>query len=134
MKEDLELRRIAVEEIEKGELPKGSFIIVRWMDASDTRAWLVDHEEVPDVICKDWGLYLGVSGRKKKMLILGKDVVELHNKWGATRIPLKLIEDVHLVLPREAMMRLIAEIRVLGRRVALRRYKVQEERVSVRTL
>jgi len=134
MAEDLEVRHVGVDEIEKGELPKGSFIIVRWMDASDTRARLVDHEESPDVNCKDWGLYLGVSGRKRKLLILGKDVVELHNVWGATRIPLELIEDVRLVLPREAMMRLIAEVRVLGRRVALRRYKVQEERVSVRIL
>lgn len=134
MAEDLEVRSVGVDEIENGRLPKGSFIIVRWMDASDTRARLADHEESPDVNCKDWGLYLGVSGRKRKLLILGKDVVELHNVWGATRIPLELIEDVRLVLPREAMMRLIAEVRVLGRRVALRRYKVQEERVSVRIL
>jgi len=43
MAEDLEVRRVGVDEIEAGELPKGSFIIVRWMDASDTRARLVAH-------------------------------------------------------------------------------------------
>ncbi|MCW4049039.1 MAG: hypothetical protein NWE89_04805 [Candidatus Bathyarchaeota archaeon] len=56
MAEDLEIRHVAVEEIEKGELPKDSFILVRWMDASDTRARMVDHEEIPDGNCKDWAL------------------------------------------------------------------------------
>jgi hypothetical protein len=128
-----DVRSISVEEIKQGKLPKGSFIIVRWMDASEKRAPLADHEQVPDINCKDWGLYLGVSGRKRKILILGKDVVELHNEWGATRIPLELVEEVTLVLPREEIMRLVQEVKVLGRRVNLRKIHRKEERHHVQS-
>ena len=131
MATDLDVRRVDVEEIEQRKLPKGSFIIVRWIDASETRARLADHEQSPDINCKDWGLYLGVSGRKRKHIILGKDVVELHNEWGATRIPLELVEEITLVLPREEVMRLVQEVKVLGRRVNLRKYHRKEERYHV---
>ena len=59
------LRRVSLEEIEKGELPRGSFIMVRWLDASDIRAQLSEHEASPEAYCKDWGIYLGCSGRTK---------------------------------------------------------------------
>ena len=127
----LDLRRVSLEEIEKGELPRGSFIMVRWLDASDIRAQLSEHEASPEAFCKDWGIYLGCSGRTKKMLILGKDVVEVHNEWGATRIPLELVEEVILILPRDEMMKAIREVQILGRRVSLRKYKRKEERVRV---
>ena len=127
----LDIRRVSVEEIEGGELPRGSFIMVRWLDASDIRAQLSEHEASPEAYCKDWGIYLGCSGRKKRMLILGKDVVEVHNEWGATRIPLELIEEVILILPRDEMMKAIREVQILGRRVSLRKYKRKEERVRV---
>jgi hypothetical protein len=126
-----DLKRISVEEIENGELPRGSFIMVRWLDASDIKAQLSEHEANPEAYCKDWGIYLGCSGRKKKMLILGKDVVEVHNEWGATRIPLELVEEVVLILPRDEMMKAIREVQILGRRVSLRKYKRKEERVRV---
>ncbi len=131
MATDLDVRRVDIEEIEQRKLPKGSFIIVRWIDASETRARLADHEQSPDINCKDWGLYLGVSGRKRKHIILGKDVVELHNEWGATRIPLELVEEITLVLPREEVIRLVQEVKVLGRRVNLRKYHRKEERYHV---
>ena len=126
-----DLKRISVEEIENGELPRGSFIMVRWLDASDIKAQLSEHEANPEAYCKDWGIYLGCSGRKKRMLILGKDVVEVHNEWGATRIPLELVEEVVLILPRDEMMKAIREVQILGRRVSLRKYKRKEERVRV---
>ena len=123
------MKKISVEDLEK--LPKGSLIMVRWLDASDIKAQLSEHVADPEVTCKDWGLCLGVSGIKKKLLILGKDVVEVHNEWGATRIPLELIEEVVLILPRDEMMKVIREVQVLGRRVNLRKYRRREERVRV---
>jgi hypothetical protein len=127
----VDVRRVSLEEIEGGGLPRGSFIMVRWLDASDIRARLSEHEASPEAYCKDWGVYLGCSGRKKRMLILGKDVVEVHNEWGATRIPLELVEEVVLVLPREEMVKAVREVQVLGRRVSLRKYRREEERVRV---
>ena len=123
----MDLRRVGIDEIEKGELPRGSFIMVRWLDASDIRAQLCEHEASPEAYCKDWGVYLGCSGRKKKLLIIGKDVMEVHNEW----IPLKLVEEVILILPRDEMMKVVREVQILGRRVSLRKYKRKEERVRV---
>ena len=125
------MRNVTVDELDRGELPKGSLIMVRWLDASDTRAKLTVHEASPEVTCKDWGVYLGCSGRKRRMLILGKDVVEVHNEWGATRIPLELVEEVVLILPREEVMEAVREVQILGRRVCLRRYMREDEQVRV---
>jgi len=123
--------KLNVQDLVDGKVPKGSFILVRWTDASDIRALLSEHEADPEVLCKDWGLYLGISGRTKRMLILGKDVVEFHNEWGATRIPLELVDEVVLILPRDDMLKAIREIQVLSRRVNLRKYvrKVENYRV-----
>ncbi|MDP2860403.1 MAG: hypothetical protein Q8N98_01660 [bacterium] len=55
------------------------------------------------------------------LLLLGKDVVEVQNEWGATRIPLELVEEVVLLMPKNAVVRVIREVQVLGRRVMLRR-------------
>ena len=125
------VRRVSIDEIMGGALPRGSFIVVRWLDASDIRASLREHEASPEVTCKDWGVYLGCSGGKRRLLILGKDIVEVHNEWGATRIPLDLVEEVVLILPQEEMMKAIREVQVLGRRVQLRKYRRREERVRV---
>jgi hypothetical protein len=127
----MSLRKVTVEEIERDELPKGCLIMVRWLDASDRRAPLSDHVASPEVTCKDWGIYLGCSGQGKKMLILGKDVVEVYNEWGATRIPVDLIDEVVVILPREEVVKAVREVQVLGRRVSLRRYVRSEERVRV---
>jgi len=125
------VRRVSLEEIEGGELQRGSFIMVRWLDASDIKAQLSEHEASPEAYCKDWGVYLGCSGRKKRLLIIGKDIVEVHNKWGATRIPLELVEEVILILTRDEMMKAVREVQILGRRVSLRKYKRKEESVRV---
>jgi len=61
------------------DLQKGDLIMVRWLDASEIRCSMDEHEGNPEIFCKDWGVFLGVSGRKKRMLIVGKDVVERHN-------------------------------------------------------
>jgi hypothetical protein len=120
-----------IQDLVDGKVPRGSLILVRWTDASDIRALLSDHEADPEVVCKDWGLYLGISGRTKRMLILGKDVVEVHNEWGATRIPVELVDEVVLIVPREQMVKAVREIGVLSRKVNLRKYTWKEERVSV---
>jgi hypothetical protein len=123
--------KMNVQDLVDGKVPRGSLILVRWTDASDIRALLSDHEADPEVVCKDWGLYLGISGRTKRMLILGKDVVEVHNEWGATRIPVELVDEVVLIVPREQMVKAVREIGVLSRKVNLRKYTWKEERVSV---
>jgi hypothetical protein len=123
--------KLKLQDLVDGKVPKGSLILVRWTDASDIRALLSEHEAEPEVVCKDWGLYLGISGKTKRMLILGKDVVEVHNEWGATRIPLELVDEVILILPREDMLKAIREIQILSRRVNLRKYQRKEERFRV---
>ena len=126
------MKKIPIEDIENGKLPRGSLIIVRWLDASDIKASLREHEKRPEVHCKDWGVYLGVSGRKHRLLIIGKDVLEVYHEWGASRIPLDLVEEVYLLVPHEEVMESIQEVLLVGRRVRLRRYNRKEERIVVR--
>ena len=92
------------------ELKKGDLIVVFWNDASDIKGTLTEHEVSPEVVVKDWGLYLGVSGRKHRFLIVGKDVTLVHNDWGASRIPIELVDEIRLILPREQVMEFIAEV------------------------
>jgi len=117
---------VKVERVEIGDLEKGDLIMVRWLDASELRCSVDEHEGSPEVYCKDWGVYLGVSGRKRKLLLVGKDVVEVHNDWGAVRIPVELVDEVLLVMPRGEVLRAIREVGVLGRRVRLRRFRRDE--------
>jgi hypothetical protein len=112
------MRRVSLEELQKGDL-----ILVRWLDASELRCSLNEHVGSPEIFCKDWGVYLGMSGRKHQFVIVGKDVVEAHNEWGASRIPLDLVEEVILVMPRKEALKAIREIQVLGRRVRLRKFR-----------
>lgn len=111
-------------------IKKGALILVRWLDASDLRCGLNEHESNPEVHCKDWGVYLGCSGRKHKMVIIGKDVVEVHNDWGATRIPVELVEGVTEVLPRSEMIKHVREIGVIGRRLSIRKYERNGESIE----
>jgi hypothetical protein len=121
------MRSVNLEELRKGDL-----ILVRWVDASDVRAPLREHEARPEIHVKDWGVYLGVVGRKHRFLLLGKDVDEVHNEWGATRIPLELVVDIVLILPREKVSEAIKEILTLTRRVRLRRYRLRNaERIRI---
>ena len=125
------MNTIPVQEILEGKLPKGTMIVVRWIDASDARKTLQEHETSPEMICKDWGLYLGCSGHKKKFILLGKDVVELHNEWGATRIPIDLIEEVQILQPQSEIIPLIQEAKTLGRKISLRRHRRKEDTIRV---
>ena len=115
-----------MEKVELENLEKGDLIMVRWLDASEIRCSMNEHEGSPEVYCKDWGVFLGVSGRKRQLLLVGKDVVEVHNDWGAVRIPLELVDEVVLVMPRGEVLRTIREIGALGRRVRLRKYRRDE--------
>ncbi len=112
------MRRVSL-----GELRRGDLILVRWIDASDVKAPLREHEARPEVYVKDWGVYLGVSGRRRRMMLLGKDVVEAQGEWGATRIPLELIEEIILLMPREETSKVIREVLSITRRVRLRRFQ-----------
>jgi len=103
------------------DLEKGDFVIVKWRDASEMRARLEQHE-LPDVFVKDWGIYLGTTGVKKRYAVIGKDVVEMWNEWGAARIPIELINEIVLVMKREELLGVITEILALTRRIKLRRY------------
>ncbi|MGD2200482.1 MAG: hypothetical protein PVJ38_02480 [Candidatus Bathyarchaeota archaeon] len=115
------MREVDLEGLEKGDL-----ILVRWLDASEIRCSVTEHEGSPEVYCKDWGVYLGVSGGERSLLIVGKDVVELHNDWGAVRIPVELVDEILLVMPRREAKEAIDEIESLGRRVRLRKYRREE--------
>ena len=110
------------ERVEIDNLKRGDLILVRWLDASELRCSMNEHEGTPEVYCKDWGVYLGVSGIKRRLIMVGKDVVEVHNEWGAVRIPVELVDEVVLVMPREEVLRSIQEVQVLGRRVRLRKF------------
>ena len=59
--------------VELSDLEKGDLILVRWLDASEIRCSVNEHEGNPEVYCKD---------------------------WGAARIPLELIDELVLVMPR----------------------------------
>ena len=111
------MEKVSIEDLEKGDL-----IIVRWLDASDVSATLKEHEKTPETLCKDWGIYLGVSGRERQFIIIGKDVVVTQSEWGASRIPLELVEEIIRLMSREQVMEAIGEVSKLGRRVRVRRY------------
>lgn len=125
------MKKIPLQDLENGKLIKGSMILIRWLDASNKKAHLKEHETSPEIHCKDWGIYLGISGRSKKMLLLGKDLVEMFNEWGASRIPLDLIVELYLILTREQVLNFLAEVSVLGRRVNLRKTRPREGLIRV---
>ncbi len=104
---------------------------MRWTDASDRKAPLEEHIGDPSIYCKDWGIYLGVTGARATFILIGKDIVEVHNEWGATRIPLELVEEVIRCPTREQVVRRIREIQVLGGRVRLRKRRREVKVVRV---
>ena len=111
-----------MEKVEIEDLEKGDLIIVRWLDASDHTATLKEHEVSPETLCKDWGVYLGTSGRSRRFIIIGKDVVVTQSEWGASRIPLNLVEEIVRLMRRDDVLEAIGEVKSLGRRVRVRRY------------
>jgi hypothetical protein len=92
-----------------------------WLRNFNHNTTLEEHEVSPETSCKEWGVYLGVSGSKRRFILVGKDVVMAHNEWGATRILLGLVDGVELILPREQVVQMIEEARGLGRRIRLRK-------------
>ena len=110
------MKPVKIEELQKGDL-----ILVRWMDASEMRAQINQHA-TPEVYVKDWGVFLGVSGQKRKHVIIGKDVVETWNEWGAARIPLELIDSIIVIIRRDQLIKALNEIQALVRKVRLRKY------------
>jgi len=74
------------------------------------------------------GIFLGISGAKRRFVIVGKDVFEGHREWGATRILLELVEEIHLLLPHDSVAAAIAEVEALGRRIRLRKHRRREAR------
>lgn len=112
-------------------LEKGDLIVARWTDASDKRARLEEHIGDPGTLCKDWGIYLGATGTRRQFLLIGKDIVEVQNQWGATRIPLELVEDVQVILPRIKVLGCIREVLALGRKVMIRKRRREAKYVRV---
>jgi len=110
-------------EIKLSDLKKGDFIVVRWFDANEVRGSLQPNHEVPEIFVKDLGIFLGVTGVKRKHILIGKDVVENMRDWGATRIPLELVDSVTLIMTREQITRFMPEIQALTRRVQIRKYR-----------
>ena len=104
------------------ELEQGDLVIVRWLDASEMRTKLSEHQQSPEIHVKDIGVFLGIGGAKKQHLILGKDVVERYNDWGAVRIPCELIVEIQLLIPRSTLLQSLEEIQHLVRRFTPRRY------------
>lgn len=88
------MKTVKIEELKRGDL-----IMVKWFDASELRARLNQHEK-PEVAVCEWGIYLGVRGRRREYLLLGKEHVEGWNEWGAARIPTSLIEEIILLMPQ----------------------------------
>lgn len=74
---------------------KGDLVKVSWFDASDARGSLVEHKK-PECLVDEWGVFLGVEGSPKHLL-LGKHYVRRDHAWEATRIPLTLIHGAELI-------------------------------------
>lgn len=86
-------------EVRLQDLRKGDAIIVLWYDASELRAKLEQHRE-PEAAVWEWGIFLGIRGKKRPHLLLGKDFIQGWGEWGAARIPLPLIEKILLLVPQ----------------------------------
>ena len=116
-----------LEELKK--LRRGDFVFVWWLDASEMRGTLNEHES-PEVHVCDWGIFLGIMGREKRHVVLSSSLVEEDKSWGATRIPIDLIVKVDCAWSRDEVQKHLEEVKNLRRRVYIRRYKVQFYRLS----
>jgi hypothetical protein len=104
------------------DLRKGDLVVVKWIDASELRLPLDEHRRNPEASVKDWGVYAGISGRKLKLTLLAKDMVERHGECGVTRIPLKLIQEIMVLESAEDLERYIPKSSFLARRVKVRKH------------
>lgn len=96
---------------------KGDYVKISWFDASDARGSLAEHKK-PECLVDEWGIFLGVEGDPKHLL-LGKHYVRSDHVWEATRIPLTLIQSVELIAKHITSM------------AFLRKYTVQPDRRNV---
>jgi len=77
-------------------LEKGDYVKVTWYDANDARGSLSELKR-PEVLVDEWGVFLGIEGLPKHIL-LGKNYVHSEHVWEATCIPVTLIRNVELVI------------------------------------
>jgi len=68
-----------MKEVKIEELRKGDLVLIKWFDASELRAKLNQHEK-PEV-----AVYEHIKG---------------WDEWGVARIPVTLIEEIILLMPR----------------------------------
>jgi hypothetical protein len=86
--------------ISLADLQKGDLIQIEWSDASEVRARLSEHYESPEATVYEWGVFLGVSERKKRQyILLGKEVALPWKEWGAVRVPLDILDEIHIIKP-----------------------------------
>jgi len=113
-------------------LQKGDLIQIEWSDASEVRARLSEHYESPEATVYEWGIFLGVSERKKRQyLLLGKEVALPWKEWGAVRVPLDILDKIHIIKPKfcqvlpAGILRKI-RIRPVRRYLFLRKFRLRE--------
>ena len=92
-------------------LDKGSYIKVGWFDANDT-CGVIGQLKKPEVLVDEWGVFLGVEGNPKHVL-LGKLYVPDSRTWEISCIPLSLVDSVD-VIGKET-----------SREIRLKRYRVE---------
>lgn len=76
----------------------GDVLCLRWYDASEEACTLLEHT-APEVVVAEYGVFLGVEGKPKHILI-GKFYVPRDRKWHATRIPLSSIHSLEVIAKR----------------------------------
>ena len=87
------LREVTLEELHVGDL-----IFVSWNDASMDVGKLPDDDSVA-ALMRTVGVFLGVRGRKRRHLLLGRSKVPIPQFWEADRIPVQLIDQIILLFP-----------------------------------
>jgi len=99
------------------ELQIGDYVRVAWWDANDARGPLEKHNQ-PECLVDEWGVFLGVEG-KLKHILLGKHYVREDRAWEATRIPLMLLDSVELIAKRASRSMFPRRYRIASRRNVL---------------
>jgi len=118
--------------VDIGSLHKGDLIQIEWSDASEVRARLSEHYESPEATVYEWGIFLGVSERKKRQyILLGKEVALPWKEWGAVRVPLDILDKIHIIKPKFCQVLpagILRKIRIRPARgyVFLRKFRLRE--------
>ena len=88
------MREVTLEQVHVGDL-----IFLSWNDASMDVGKLPDDDSVA-ALMRTVGIFLGVRGRKHKHLLLGRSKVPIPQFWEADRIPVQLIDQIFLLIPK----------------------------------